>query len=269
MKHVLFAIVATALSVAAPAYAAGDDAADRERARELLDQGNKRLESGDADGAIDKFQEALRAYRSPKIHVNLAEAHRIAGRPAQAVRHYEIFMARGTSKPSVLRKIEKRARELEPSIGRIELDGELDGATVNVGGWRAPWRAGWRIPVDPGRHLVVVSKEGRADFETHVEVAAGQLNRLDVELAAKEETPPIDLAARPAPPPPLPPSSATTATMSPGDDKPLTKQWWFWAGVGGAIVAVVAIGLVAGNTGGDDRLPMGDLSSNTSDWGRL
>ncbi|MEQ8279246.1 MAG: hypothetical protein RMA76_17575 [Deltaproteobacteria bacterium] len=265
MKHLLFALVAAALSAAAPAYAEGDEAADRERARKLLDEGNKRLESGDADGAIEKFQEALRAYRSPKIHVNLAEAHRIAGRPAQAVRHYEVFMARGTSKPGVLRKIEKRARELESSIGRIELAGELDGATVNVGGWRAPWRAGWRIPVDPGRHLVVVSKEGRADFETHAEVAAGQLKKLDVALLAKEETPPIDLAARPTPPP----SSATTATMSPGDDKPLTKQWWFWAGVGGAIVAVVAIGLVAGNTGGDDRLPMGDLSSNTSDWGRL
>ncbi len=266
----MFAIVAAALFAAPPLYAQGEDEASRERARELLDQGNELLERGDADGAIEKFQAALRAYRSPKIHVNLAEAHRVAGRPAQAVRHYEIFMARGTSKPSVLRKIEKRARELEQSIGRIELDGELDGATVNVGGWRAPWRSGWRIPVDPGRHLVVVSKDGRADFESNVEIAAGQLEKLDVELAAKEETPPLDLAARATPPPTSPPPSATTATMSPGDDdKPLTKQWWFWAGVGGAIVAVVTIGLVAGNTGGDDRLPMGDLSSNTSDWGRL
>lgn len=252
-----------------------DDVA-KTRAGALVNEGNTLLEKGQADAAIEKFNEALRTYRSPKIHVNLAEAHRVAGRPAQAVRHFEIFMARGTSKPGVLRKIEARTRELEKEIARIELSGDLDGATVAIDEWRAPWRNGWRIPVNPGAHIVIVTKEGRRDFERSVEVVAGQLERLDVELvtadaavAAADETPAIDLSPRPAAGP-SGSSVVATTTRPDSEDRPLTEAWWFWAGIGGAVIAVVAIGVIAGTTGGDDTLPMGELErSSTADWGRL
>ncbi len=268
MRPSRIALVAGLVSIASPAWTQESEEAARTRARMLVDQGNTLLERGEAEEAIEKFQEALRAYRSPKIHVNLAEAHRTAGRPAQAVRHYEIFMARGTSKPAVLRKIEARARELEKKVARVELSGDLEGATVTVGSWRAPWRNGWRIPVDPGTHLIVVSKEGRKDFEQRVDVRAGQLEVLEVTLVEAEPiatTPPIDLSPRVASEPPV-----TASTTGAAEDRPLTEQWWFWAGVGGAVVAVVAIGVVAGTTGGDDTLPTGELPrSSTSDWGRL
>lgn len=258
MKHVR-GIVAALVVLLVPALA---NANDRERASALLDEGNVLLRDGDPEAAILRFEEAMRVYDSPKIHVNLAEAHRAAKDFPMAMRHYEAFIARGTSKPAVLKRIEARAAEIEEQIGRIELVGSLEGATVAIDRWEAPWREGWRIPVRPGVRRVVVTREAMAPFDRRVEVGAGGLVRLSVSLSEPPpSTPPINLAAQHRLPEP-----EVVATTDAKDD--LVTNEWFWVGVGGVVV-VVAIVVVAATTGGDDRLPMGELpSTSTSEWGR-
>lgn len=256
--------VLLSILVSSVALAAEDDEAAREKARALLDEGNQQFGLENFEGAIEKFEAALEAYDSPKIHVNLAEAYRALGNNAKAMWHYERFLGRGTSKPKVSRRVQKRASEIESSIGRIELSGEHE-ATVTSGAWSGDWQAGLRVPVAPGTHVFTIRQDGKDDIEERVTVAAGDLAKLEIAPpVVADATPPIDIDAPPPPPPP-PPAVVT----NPSADDPVTAKWWFWAAIG-AVVVVAGVSVVAATTGGDDRLPMGELpTTSTADWTNL
>lgn len=70
-------------------------------------------------------------------------------------------------------------------------------------------------------------------------------------------------AAAPAPAPA--PATAPAAATAPSDSesRPVTSSPWFWAGVGGAVAAVVVIGIVAGSSTTTKTQEPAVLGSNT------
>jgi tetratricopeptide (TPR) repeat protein len=215
---------------------AADDG--KEEAKRLINEGNQAFALQDYRSALDSFQKAYDAYPSPKILVNLGETHRSLGNWAQAVSCFEQFLREAKSDP-LAPQIVGLIAELEPKIARIVIDAA--DVEVSIDGERVE---GTRIAVSPGRHEVVLRKEGHRDIVRTTTVAAGSMETIAVVLE------PVALV----PPPQI--------------EEPIAGKWWFWAGAG--VLAIGVVGVVVGialNTGGDDFVPAGELPpANTSDW---
>lgn len=85
------------VSLAWPATEAQADA--RTRARKAFEEGQKRLDEGDYDGAIRAFEIANAIVPHPDVQYNLASACLDAGRFEEALHWYEIYLAQPTPPP--------------------------------------------------------------------------------------------------------------------------------------------------------------------------
>jgi hypothetical protein len=229
--------------------AAGDP---KQEARNLLNRGNEKFAGGDHAGALADFLAAYEAYPSPKILLNVAEAHRAMDDAVRAVDAYERFLEEASDPGEIEDEVKARIAELASRIGRLTITGDPD-AVVLIDG--APPRGNAAV-VAPGLHRVVATRDGHVDFVREVDVSAGKAETVEVTLAPMADaTPPID-----APPVVVP----IETTVEP----PITETWWFWTAiVGGAVVVSAVIAGVAVSTGGDDFVPMGELGrSRTSEW---
>ena len=159
------------------------EAARREQAAELVDQGTERYQAGDYEGALERFDQAYRAYPSPKIFLNQGGALRKLGRRAEAAQAYHRFLTEtdfsGLSADKV-RLARQALGELEVALGRVRLEVRPPAAAAAVDGRPAGVPLDRPIFVEPGKHLIRVSASGYVDRELSVEVAA--LEELHVPL---------------------------------------------------------------------------------------
>jgi tetratricopeptide (TPR) repeat protein len=102
----------------------------KEEAKRLLNLGNQAFEAGDFAGALAEFEKAFQAYQSPKILVNLGEAHRALENWVQAVLHYERFLNESPPDEPMIPQVESRIAELNAKVARIEL-AETASATID------------------------------------------------------------------------------------------------------------------------------------------
>jgi hypothetical protein len=156
---------------------------------------------------------------------------------------------------------------LRKKLGELQLTCTHEGAAVTIDGRpRGETPAVSTVFLAPGAHTVRVTKDGFQPAEEQVELAAGKKKPLVVSLR------PVASAAAIVPPPPevlppalsAPPSSALPAAevgaRAPGDastraeDRPFYTRWWFFTGVGAAVVAgVVTAVVIRSSSGGMDR----------------
>jgi hypothetical protein len=96
----------------------------------------------------------------------------------------------------------------------------------------------WSGP--PGRHVLVAVRRDGVKSAQDLTPEAGA--PVDVKIVFIE----------PAPPPPPPPLIAKVEPLPPPESKPATSKWWFWVGVGGAVLVggATAALLVGGSKGG-------------------
>ncbi|MBX3160802.1 MAG: PEGA domain-containing protein [Deltaproteobacteria bacterium] len=93
--------------------------------------------------------------------------------------------------PSINRLIKKAKKEDDQS-GRLKVDADPDNATVQIDGGK-PQGVTDKIPLPAGRHLVVVSAEGRTTYADFIEIEANKVARLPITL---EKESPTDRAAK-------------------------------------------------------------------------
>lgn len=99
-----------------------------------------------------------------------------------------------------------------------------------------------RIYGKPGAVRLTVEKAGHEPFARELTLLAGKHQLVVVELRVKVTAPPDGPTSMPAAPP----------------SRPFYKRWWFWTAVG-VVVAGSAAAIVASQTGGDSRVPVGEL----------
>jgi tetratricopeptide (TPR) repeat protein len=80
----------------------------------------------------------------------------------------------------------------------------------------------------------------KPDAKNRAEVEA-----LIAEAQAKRPPPVPRLAPVPVPPPPIVPTATAEPVTATETSRPFFKSWWFWTGVGAAVVAGVVVGVVA------------------------
>jgi tetratricopeptide (TPR) repeat protein len=89
---ILGALLLTAVSPARDCWAAPED--DVAAAREHYQKGTRAFELGAYDEAIAEYSAAYRLKDAPEILYNMAQAHRLAGHPGDALRLYRQYLVK-------------------------------------------------------------------------------------------------------------------------------------------------------------------------------
>ncbi len=155
------------------------------RARELLDEGLRRLSEVDHPGALAAFVEAHHLYPSPKLLINIGTTQRHLGRNADAAASYEDYLRHPEAEPARSAQLQRILQEIELVTGRVQIalsthaSLRLDGRLLAAPGGKATVR------VDPGEHTLVAQAHGRPPTVHIVEVEAGGV--VAVELIIPED----------------------------------------------------------------------------------
>ena len=236
------------LALGAPGVARAQPADDAARARALYRQGAAAARRGRWDEAARAFRESRELAPSPRTLARLAGAEAEAGHLVAAAASYRELLAAAPARRAA-RRAERALAELEGRIAHVELsiEGLRDDDRIELDGSAIPHASlAAALPLDPGRHTVVVLRGGDVVGLEELEVAEGQRTDLSVELitpaaAAVEE--PAEGPARAAAPRP----AATPAAG--GDDLALPVGLGVGAGLLVAAGVVVAILFATGAVG--------------------
>ncbi len=178
------------------AHSGGDVCADelKEKAQQLLSEGNALASEGDFGLALVKFRTAHELYPSPKLLLNIGTSLRQIGRNAEAAETYDTYLAHADADPAREDELRSILDDLENLVGRLEIRVAQPGARVSLDGKiLRGLSTGTSIRVDPGEHTVTAEKAGRPSAVRHVKVEAGQTLQVALSLdeaAAEESTGP-------------------------------------------------------------------------------
>jgi hypothetical protein len=67
--------------------------------KDLTEQGIRQFQSGQFDAAVESFSAAHVLNPNPMFLFNIAQAHRKAGRPREALTHYQLFLRKAPDSP--------------------------------------------------------------------------------------------------------------------------------------------------------------------------
>ncbi|HTM22957.1 MAG TPA: hypothetical protein VL172_20685 [Kofleriaceae bacterium] len=228
--------------------------ADRKLAEEKLRSAAEMYARGDRLGAVPLFEEAYGIYPTPIILYNLGKAYHGVGRNGLAHRTLARYLREDKAiKPERKAEVDRLQAELEQVVGLIDVEVSANGVQITVDGdevGTAPLPGA--VAVEPGVHLVVAIKDGKELASRQVAVGTGKRVTAQLAFIAGPED---DSIVKPRDNHPLVPPPHGTGTGAVGDDDddlglgvqqrhddrrggaPIYKKWWFWTGIGVAVVA--------------------------------
>jgi hypothetical protein len=204
----LYAVVAAAVLVSASSSALAQQQpspADRETARSLMDEGDKKRDGGDLKGALKSYEAADAIMKVPTTGLEVAKAQIALGLLLEARETLGRVLripAKPTDPPPFVaarKSAETMNSEVGPRIPSIQItlqnaDGNTN-AQMMIDGEPIPAAAAFAPrKVNPGAHAVVV-KAGSFDKKLDVNVAERETKTVTVDL--KEKPPEVVKAAGP------------------------------------------------------------------------
>jgi hypothetical protein len=237
-------------------------AADPAAGEALFREGRRLLRVGDLAGACAKFDESQRLDPAPGTLANLADCEEKLGRLASAWEHWRSVADRLPAGDRRRATALARAQALEQTVPRLMIQVAADqpeGLTVQRDGVvLGAASLGVALPLDPGRHQIVVTAPGRRPLTYHVAMTAGEQRK--VVVAAGPSGSPTVTPPAPVVPPPLAGSlvpavgtdtgaATVTSTASP------TASPGRWRRIGAySLLGAGAVGLSAGTYFGIEAL---------------
>jgi hypothetical protein len=153
--------------------------ADRKAANKLLKEAAKLLADGDYLAALARFELAYKAFPSPKIFFNFGQTYKELGRHLDAILAYERFLREVPDAPKELAGMAtKQIESLSRLVGHLEITVNEPDAEISVDGTlqgKSPLAAPIRLM--PGRHSVVVKKDGFLPAVLELQVDPGRSTR--------------------------------------------------------------------------------------------
>ena len=165
---------------------ASQDADVARRAREEFEQGYAHFEARRFRDAIHSFQVAAQLVPSADLWFNIARAHEELGEWEQAIEHYRRYLRDRVDPPdraqieSHITLLEERAeaaraaRLAAPTTGTVSVRVDTAGAAVQVDErdvGQSPIAD--ELTLDPGRHPLLVRRDGYVPFRSEVGVEPG------------------------------------------------------------------------------------------------
>jgi hypothetical protein len=176
-----------ALASAPSAWA--DDATLKQQAKQHFDRGLELIRQQAWGPALAEFLRSreLFATRGNTLNAGLALAK--LGRHAEALELFETLLRDYPDIPAgERRQVEAEVAELRKRVGFVQVENAPRGATVMIDGVvRGTTPLDAPIRVDSGTHLVRVFRSGAVPFEARVDVAGGELKRVQPTLPVLEE----------------------------------------------------------------------------------
>jgi hypothetical protein len=221
-------------------------AGDEVLAETLFREGKELMQAKDYARACPKLAESYRQDPATGTLLALGMCQEQSGLLASAWTTYNAVVARAQREGQKDRETaaKQRVAALEPRLSKLTLEvpAELarlpgfkvlrDGAPVPEAAW------GSAVPVDPGRHVVEATADGRARWEQAVTFTA-DADRKTLRVAVPEEGKPAVIApAQKAEEPPASENSPAAREDKPGGANPVRTVGWVVGGVGLAAVAV-------------------------------
>jgi len=178
IRTVLFALALTTTPMLAFAQ---DPALTEAQAR--FKEGIDLADANNHEAARLKFQQAWSVYKSPAVLYNLARSEQLTGHDIEAFEHFREFL-KAPPDPKVTEVHKKRAQEnveeLTKKLAQVDVQAPPN-ARITVDGKHAPEAARDPVPVQPGRHVVEATLEGRIKSIT-VECNAGNVTKAKIEF---------------------------------------------------------------------------------------
>ena len=112
--------------------------------------------------------------------------------------------------------------DLVPTGGIVKITCNVPRAEVLLGG-KLLGRTPFDGDVTPGEQALTIVSAGYLQERRSIEVKAGEETRIEVEL-------------KPVPPPTV------------EEDRSIFGRWWFWTGIGAAVIGGVTLGVLSGQT---------------------
>jgi tetratricopeptide (TPR) repeat protein len=217
-------LVLGGLALSAPAPARADD---RSEAKAHYDKATASYALGRYADAAAEFEQAFALKPDPAILYNAAQAYRLAGKKERALELYRNY-----------RRVYGRRAEHAPDVDKHIV--ELEKA------------------IESDHHASSAESTGLANLEPGATpmgaapAAAPQPLQAAAPAAAPVSAPPV-LVAQPG---------ASSASAQTDTARPIYTRWWFWAGAG-AVVAAVVVGALVLSRKTTDCGPGIDYCANT------
>lgn len=187
---------AVVVSLLAPATAHAQDG-DASPADALFREGRRAADAGNYAVACPKFEESYRLDPAAGTLLNLGDCEENRGQLARAWKHYRQLYDRLPATDDRKPIAEARARALEARAPKLRIVVASTTAATVTQDDAVVARAslGTSVPVEPGRHVIVVTSVGRREKRYEVSVVDGE----DKELSVGVGEPLADVAALPSP----------------------------------------------------------------------
>lgn len=246
MTMVRWVTLMALVSLASVSHAAGADQAsppeaetDLERAKHLYERASRALEAKRLDEALELFRESKALVPSRYSAQGEAYCLYALGRNAEALSAHEALSSDYAAELDAdkRRALAERISELKTKVATLSVTSSA-GGSVQVDGRKigeAPLSA--PIYLEPGSHVVVVTRAGYQEFRRAVALGAGQSLLIDASLVPVTKPARRSDAMRPkrrTNPPPVPRDRA--------DDAQATIGWV----VGGAGLVALGVGVYFG-----------------------
>ena len=175
---------------AAPAEAGAADADRKDRARERFTKGLALTKEGAWAAALAEFIASRSLHPTRVAASNAAFCYRKLQRYDESLATYEGLLRDYPDLPAKEKEeVQRAVSELRPLVGTIDVDAAEPGAAIVVdGSLRGTYPLTAPLRISAGSHIVRVHKEGFEPFETRVDLAGGNMAKVQAKLNALTES---------------------------------------------------------------------------------
>jgi hypothetical protein len=188
-KHIGTAVLAASMLFVAPVAHAADPSEGEAAAESLFQEARKLVGAGRYQEACPMFLASYKLSPAVGVLLNLADCYEKSGQYASAWArfHEAIAMAERLGRSDRERTARERAKALEPKLHRVTITSREPDAHVKLDGHAMePSVLGTAIPIDPGKHIVEASAQGKKSLSTAFDVS--NWNRtISIEIPPLEE----------------------------------------------------------------------------------
>jgi hypothetical protein len=232
----------SAMSTSTVSLAEAQDESDGALAREAFQQGMAATRESRWEAAAEHFQRSFELSPRPMAMMNLAGALAQLGRLVEAAEAYRSFLslARTGTALRLRQEAEQQLRALEQRIPRVRLRvlGLTEGDVVRLDEYEvSPSALELPLPVDPGRHSVLIARGGR---ERSMPFAVSEGVATEVVLDARPETfageGPLGVEV----------AEGALEPERPAEGRSIVEEPAFWIVIGAVVLTGVAVGVGVG-----------------------
>ena len=157
----------------------------REEARRAFLAGIEAARTDRWEAAAENFRRAYELSGTASALFNMAAALRAQGNYRETAEALEQFLRDNPNHPKAddARELAEEARSFQATL---VLEGVEAGDDIRVDGER--WDPDEKLTVDPGQHVVVVTRPGAGTFQWEGRLTASQTTSIDVEFAPTADT---------------------------------------------------------------------------------